>query len=154
MFFFLNQNRNFHKCIPLLEKENAANEKKSILSKQWIKMVQMPQTDIPFEKPSSCKLFEVDDYVINVRLHTCSQVQFTSFPYRSALKMAEQNAKPSDLYKCVYSFLLENKFTKAAAQFVKQTKVVSRSSRVLCRVSVSAHVELCNVQPACSRALG
>lgn len=41
--------------------------------------------------------------------------------------MAAQNAIPSDLYKCVYSFLLENKFTKAAQQFLKQTKVVSGS---------------------------
>lgn len=39
--------------------------------------------------------------------------------------MAEQNAVPSDLYSYVYSFLLENKFTKAAQQFFKQTKVVS-----------------------------
>lgn len=39
--------------------------------------------------------------------------------------MAAQNSIPSDLYKCVYSFLLENKFTKAAQQFLKQTKVVS-----------------------------
>lgn len=41
--------------------------------------------------------------------------------------MAAQNAIPSDLYRCVYSFLLENKFTKAAQQFLKQTKVVSGS---------------------------
>ncbi len=46
---------------------------------------------------------------------------------KSVVKMAEQNSKPSDLYRCVYSFLLENKFTKAAQQFVKQTKVVSGS---------------------------
>lgn len=42
--------------------------------------------------------------------------------------MAAQNSTPSDLYKCVYSFLLENKFTKAAQQFLKQTKVVSGSA--------------------------
>ncbi|MEQ2177707.1 hypothetical protein GOODEAATRI_006411 [Goodea atripinnis] len=42
---------------------------------------------------------------------------------RSVVKMAEPNAVPSDLFKCVYSFLLENKFTKAAQQFLKQTKV-------------------------------
>lgn len=41
--------------------------------------------------------------------------------------MAAQNSTPSDLYKCVYTFLLENKFTKAAQQFMKQTKVVSGS---------------------------
>lgn len=41
--------------------------------------------------------------------------------------MAAQKSVPSDLYKCVYSFLLENKFTKAAQQFLKQTKVVSDS---------------------------
>lgn len=39
--------------------------------------------------------------------------------------MAAQKSVPSDLYKCVYSFLLENKFTKAAQQFMKKTKVVS-----------------------------
>uniref|UniRef100_A0A3Q3F9Y0 Uncharacterized protein n=1 Tax=Labrus bergylta TaxID=56723 RepID=A0A3Q3F9Y0_9LABR len=37
--------------------------------------------------------------------------------------MAAQSSTPSDLYKCVYSFLLQNKFTKAAQQFLKQTKV-------------------------------
>lgn len=45
--------------------------------------------------------------------------------------MAAQNSTPSDLYKCVYSFLLENKFTKAAQQFLKQTKVVSGSPDVV-----------------------
>lgn len=44
---------------------------------------------------------------------------------RSVGKMAAQKSVSSDLYKCVYSFLLENKFTKAAQQFMKQTKVVS-----------------------------
>lgn len=44
--------------------------------------------------------------------------------------MAAQKSKPSDLYKCVYSFLLENKFTKAAQQFLKQTQVVSGSKLV------------------------
>ncbi|CAG09493.1 unnamed protein product [Tetraodon nigroviridis] len=39
--------------------------------------------------------------------------------------MAEKSSLPSDLFKCVYSFLLENKFTKAAQQFRKQTNVVS-----------------------------
>lgn len=46
---------------------------------------------------------------------------------RSVVKMAAQKSVPSDLFKCVYSFLLENKFTKAAEQFLKQTKVVSGS---------------------------
>lgn len=59
-------------------------------------------------------------------------VPFTSFPSRrSVVKMAAQNSMPSDLYKCVYSFLLENKFTKAAQQFLKQTKVVSGSPGVV-----------------------
>lgn len=44
--------------------------------------------------------------------------------------MAAHSSKPSDLYKCVYSFLLENKFTKAAQQFLKQTNVVSGPSGV------------------------
>lgn len=68
--------------------------------------------------------------VVITRLCACPQVTvpFTSFPSRrSVVKMAAQNSKPSDLYKCVYSFLLENKFTKAAQQFLKQTKVVSGS---------------------------
>lgn len=48
-----------------------------------------------------------------------------SLPHTSVVKkMAEQNSVPSDLYKHVYSFLLENKFTKAAQQFIKQAKVV------------------------------
>lgn len=41
--------------------------------------------------------------------------------------MAAQKSVPSDLYKCVYSFLRDNKFTKAAEQFLKQTKVVGGS---------------------------
>uniref|UniRef100_A0A665WAB7 Uncharacterized protein n=1 Tax=Echeneis naucrates TaxID=173247 RepID=A0A665WAB7_ECHNA len=40
--------------------------------------------------------------------------------------MASQNTVPSDLYKCVYSFLVDNKFTKAAQQFLKQTKVTQQ----------------------------
>lgn len=57
---------------------------------------------------------------------------FTSVPSRrSVAKMAAQKSKPSDLYKCVYSFLLENKFTKAAQQFLKQTNVVSNLSGVI-----------------------
>lgn len=44
---------------------------------------------------------------------------------QSVVKMASEKSVPSDLYKCVYSFLLENKFAKAAQQFLKQTKVVS-----------------------------
>lgn len=50
---------------------------------------------------------------------------------RSVVKMAAQKSVPSDLYKCVYSFLLDNKFTKAAQQFLKQTKVVRRSFSVV-----------------------
>lgn len=41
---------------------------------------------------------------------------------------------PSDLYQHVYTFLLENKFTKAAKEFIKQAKVVSTSDVVLCGV--------------------
>uniref|UniRef100_A0AAR2KDJ3 LisH domain-containing protein n=1 Tax=Pygocentrus nattereri TaxID=42514 RepID=A0AAR2KDJ3_PYGNA len=37
--------------------------------------------------------------------------------------MAEGGAVPSDVYQHVYSFLLENKFTKAAQEFRKQAKV-------------------------------
>lgn len=51
--------------------------------------------------------------------------------------MAAQGSVPSDLYKCVYSFLLENKFTKAAQQFLKQTKVVSSSGVCLLVLSTS-----------------
>lgn len=47
--------------------------------------------------------------------------------------MAEQNSVPSDLFKHVYSFLLDNKFSKAAQQFMKQAKVVSA---ILTRVQV------------------
>lgn len=39
--------------------------------------------------------------------------------------MAQDSSVPSDLYQHVYSFLLENKFAKAAKEFLKQTKVVS-----------------------------
>lgn len=49
---------------------------------------------------------------------------------QSVVKMASEKATPSDLYKCVYTYLLENKFTKAAEQFQKQTKVVSVSPGV------------------------
>uniref|UniRef100_A0A3Q0RJX8 Treacle protein domain-containing protein n=1 Tax=Amphilophus citrinellus TaxID=61819 RepID=A0A3Q0RJX8_AMPCI len=45
--------------------------------------------------------------------------------------MAAEKSVPSDLFKCVYSFLLENKFTKAAQEFLKQTKVVSSSGGVV-----------------------
>lgn len=63
---------------------------------------------------------------------------------RSVLKMAEQKSVPSDLYKSVYSFLLENKFTKAAQLFMKQTKVVSILLRVVARLLVVAVCsELC-----------
>lgn len=55
----------------------------------------------------------------------CALRSLPVFPSRSVVKMAEQKSVPSDLYKCVYSFLLENKFTKAAQLFLKQTKVVS-----------------------------
>uniref|UniRef100_A0A4W5QXX5 Uncharacterized protein n=1 Tax=Hucho hucho TaxID=62062 RepID=A0A4W5QXX5_9TELE len=37
--------------------------------------------------------------------------------------MAERSSVPSDLYKHVYSFLLENKFTEAARHFIRQTDV-------------------------------
>ncbi len=39
-------------------------------------------------------------------------------------KMAQDGAVPSDLYQHVYSFLVENKFGKAAKEFLKQAKVV------------------------------
>lgn len=42
-----------------------------------------------------------------------------------AVKMAAGSSVPSDLYQHVYTFLLENKFTKAAKEFIKQSKVVS-----------------------------
>ncbi len=38
--------------------------------------------------------------------------------------MAQDGAVPSDLYQHVYSFLVENKFGKAAKEFLKQAKVV------------------------------
>lgn len=57
-----------------------------------------------------------------------------SFEQLAWWKMAEQKLVPSDLYKVVYSFLLENKFAKAAQQFLKQTKVV-RSVRLVVVVS-------------------
>lgn len=40
-------------------------------------------------------------------------------------KMAAQGSVPSDLYQHIYTFLLENKFSKAAKEFLKQSKVVS-----------------------------
>lgn len=42
----------------------------------------------------------------------------------SAAKMAQDGKVPSDLYQHVYSFLVENKFAKAAKEFIKQSKVV------------------------------
>lgn len=39
--------------------------------------------------------------------------------------MAQGGSVPSDLYQHVYSFLMENKFAKAAKEFLKQAKVVS-----------------------------
>jgi len=59
--------------------------------------------------------------------------------------MAQDGKVPSDLYQHVYSFLVENKFAKAAKEFIKQSKVVSAfyvfishrarggSSPVMCR---------------------
>lgn len=38
--------------------------------------------------------------------------------------MAQDGTVPSDLYQHVYSFLVENKFSKAAKEFLKQAKVV------------------------------
>lgn len=46
--------------------------------------------------------------------------------------MAAGSSVPSDLYQHVYTFLLENKFTKAANEFIKQAKVVSTREVVLC----------------------
>lgn len=65
---------------------------------------------------------ETPVYVVMKRMRSSLASGFSS---RSVVKMAEQKSVPSDLYKCVYSFLLENKFTKAAQLFLKQTKVVS-----------------------------
>lgn len=53
-----------------------------------------------------------------------------------AVKMAAESAVPSDLYQHVYTFLLENKFSKAAKEFLKQAKVVSTRGAVLCSVCV------------------
>lgn len=45
-------------------------------------------------------------------------------------KMAQDGTVPSDLYQHVYSFLVENKFAKAAKEFLKQAKVVRALFRV------------------------
>lgn len=54
----------------------------------------------------------------------------------SAAKMAAGSSVPSDLYQHVYTFLLENKFTKAAKEFLKQAKVVSTREWSCVSVSV------------------
>lgn len=63
-------------------------------------------------------------YVDTKRLLTSAWFRHFLFQ-KNVLKMAAEKSVPSDLFKCVYSFLVENKFTKAAQEFLKKTKVVS-----------------------------